>query len=65
MVSTKLLIALLVIAILVSAVSIIMTLSININYDMYYGDMVSGNPQAKVILEIVPNPPLGEQGGGG
>jgi len=65
MVSDRLIVALLIVAILLSVFSIVMTLSININEKLYNPSMPAGNTQANVELVVIPNPDAGPNGSGG
>ena len=64
MVSDRLIVTLLIVAILLSVFSIVMTMSLNINNKVYNNPASEGNNQANVQLTIVPNPQAGGGSGG-
>ena len=65
MVSDKLIVTLLVVAILLSVFSIVMTLSISASSNIYRSPEVSnGNTQANIQLTVAPNPSAGPNGSG-
>lgn len=64
MVSDRLIVTLLIVAILLSVFSIVMTMSQNINKQLYNNPQAEGNNQANVELTVVPNPQAGSNGSG-
>ena len=66
MVSDRLIVSLLVVAILLSIFSIVMTLSLNASAKIYQdSDIPSGNTQANLQVTVVPNPLAGPSGNEG
>ncbi len=66
MVSDRLIVTLLIVAILLSVFSIVMTLSINASANLYNNPPTSsgGNTQANIQLTVAPNPNAGPNGSG-
>ena len=65
MVSDRLIVTLLIVAILLSVFSIVMTMSLNINKQLYNNPTSEGNNQANVQIEIIPNPEAGPSSSNG
>jgi flagellar basal body-associated protein FliL len=65
MVSDRLIVTLLIVAILLSVFSIVMTMSLNVNKQLYKNPQTEGNNQANVQLTVVANPESGPSGSGG